>query len=104
MTFPCFPQPHDPDDAKTYAFRFALNDADEITTGVIETVDATSTTVITGSDLSLVQVRGGFIDGSGAVFFRPEGGLPGLYWLRCTATTHLGDVYVQTLGLRVGQL
>jgi len=103
MTFPCFPQPHDPDDAKTYAFRFVLNDADEITSAEIDVVDATSTTVIIGTDLTLNQIRGGTIDGSGAVFFRPEGGLPGLYWLRCTAETHAGDVYVQTLGLRVGQ-
>lgn len=103
MTFQCFPQVHDPDDAKTYAFRFAVNDLDSITSAVIEVVDATSTTVITGSDLSFQNVRPGYIDAAGAVFFRPIGGLPGLYWLRCTASTQLGDVYIQTLGLRVGQ-
>jgi len=104
MTYPCFPQRHDPDDAKTYAFRFALNDADSITTAVVDVVDATSSTVIAPSDLTISNVRGGNIDGAGAVFFRPTGGVPGIYWLRCTASTQLGDTYVQTLGLRVGQL
>jgi len=103
MTFPCFPQPHDPDDAKTYAFRFALNDGDEITTGVIDIVDATSTTVISPSDLTFENVRPGLVDSAGAVFFKPIGGVPSIYWLRCTASTQAGDVYVQTLGLRVGQ-
>ena len=103
MTFECFPQFHDPDDAKTYTFRFGLNDLDSIVSGVIDVVDETSTTVIVGSDLTLENVRPGFIDSAGAVFFRPIGGVTGIYWLRCTATTQLGDVYVQTLGLRVKQ-
>jgi len=103
MTFSCFPQVHDPDDAKTFAFRFALNDLDEITTGVIDIVDESSTTIITGSALALENVRPGYIDSAGAVFFRPIGGVTGLYWLRCTASTALGDVYQQTLGLRVKQ-
>jgi hypothetical protein len=104
MTFPCFPQKHDPEDAKTFAFRFELNDGDEIISAIIDVVDETSTTVITGSNLDVENVRPGYIASAGAVFFRPIGGTPGLYWLRCTASTQLGDTYVQTLGLRVGQL
>ena len=104
MTFACFPQRHDPDDVKTYAFRFALNDTDSITSAVIDVVDETSTTVIAPSDLTITNIQAGYIDAAGAVFFRPHGGVPGIYLLRCTATTQLGDVYVQTLGLRVGQL
>jgi hypothetical protein len=104
MSFPCFLQTHDPDDAKTYTFRFALNDGDSVATGAIDIVDATSTTVITGSDLTLTNLRPGAVDDAGAVFFKPVGGgLQSIYWLRCTATTTLGDTYVQTLGLRVGQ-
>lgn len=103
MTFSCFPQVHDPDDVKMYAFRFALNDGDTVSAGVIDVVDETSTSTIPSTDLTLSNVRPGQIDSAGAVFFRPIGGLPGIYWLRCTATTIAGDTYVQTLGLRVGQ-
>jgi hypothetical protein len=104
MTFPCFKQVHDPDDSKTYAFQIALNDADSIASGSIDIVDPTSTTIVIGSDLSLTDIRPGTVDDAGAVFFRPQSGgeLP-IYWLRCTAVTTLGDTYVQTLGLKVGQ-
>lgn len=103
MTYTCFRQTHDPEDAKTYAFRFELNETDSITSAEIDVVDETSTTVIT-SDLTLTNIQAGYIESAGAVFFRPIGGVPGIYWLRCTASTRLGDTYVQTLGLRVGQL
>ena len=104
MTFPTFFPPHDPGDLKTYTFLFGLNDGDSIATGSIDIVDPTSTTIVIGSDLTIGSVRPGVVDDWGAVFFRPAaGGLQPLYWLRCTATTTLGDTYVQTLGLKVKQ-
>jgi hypothetical protein len=101
MTFPTWQQPHDPLDAKTYAFRFFLNDGDVITSGTIDFVDPTGETIVT-TDLTLNNIIPGVSDDYGAVFFRPEGGTyASLYWLRCTAVTQLGDTYVLTMGLRV---
>lgn len=102
MTFPCFQQDHDPQDAKTYAFRFALNDADSITSATVTVVHPEDGTPVVPTDLTLNDVTPGVIDVAGAVFFRPAGGTLGsIYWLRCVANTALGDVYPMTMGLKV---